>query len=516
MYKLLCLPALLAFGTTAMAQPGSLDAGFGTNGTATFLPQPTLNKMYGIAEQSDHKILLAGYGQAGPPLAMLTRLLPDGSLDPGFGVNGYASTVVGLSGSVGYAVAVQPDGKILLAGAIYNNASENFLLVRYLPDGKLDLGFSGDGFQTISFGTNNDDVARVILLQPDGKMLLVGTATNSVGSTFALARLKTDGSLDATFSGDGKATVSIGSFFTNAFAAVLQPDGKVVVAGTAKFGMSDDVALARLSSDGTLNASFGNGGKTTTDLGSDIDSGNALALRPDGSMVVAGKTGSSRDFALLRYQSNGTLDTGFGNQGIVTTDFFGFDDYANAVLLQPDGKIVCGGYAYVGTLPDFALARYQSNGALDAGFGSGGQVTTDFGNGYDYGFPMLLQADGKLLMGGYSFSSGHTAFATARYLSGLNVGVVDFSAPAISGLVAPNPVGASAVFEFETLQPGLFTLDLTDAQGRVLQTFFTEKELAAGQQAEQLSFHSDLPGGWYLLRLSEPERQLTVKVLVRQ
>lgn len=509
-YRLLTL--LTLFAATAFAQPGSLDASFANNGIATYLPQPTLNKLYGIAEQSDHKLLLSGYAQAAVPLSTLTRLLPDGRLDSLFGANGMISTAIGTSGSAGYAVAVQPDEKILLAGVAYNAVS-NFMLARFLPDGKPDLSFSGDGIQTLSFGSGSDDVARVILLQPDGKILLIGTATNSTGSLLALARFQTDGSPDATFSGDGKVILSIGSFFTDAFAALLQPDGKIVVAGTAKFGMNDDVALARFLSNGTLDATFGTGGKTTTNLGSDADSGNALALQADGSILVAGKTGSSRDFALIRYHNDGTLDTGFGNQGMVITDFFGSDDYANAILLQPDGKILCGGYAYDGTLPDFALVRYQADGGLDASFGSGGQITTDFGNSYDYGFPMLLQADGKILLGGYSFAAGHTAFAVARYLSGLNVGVVDFSAP-VTGLIAPNPVGKTALFEFEVLHAGLYNLTLTDAQGHLVQQFFTQKKLDTGKQAETLSFGNNLPNGWYVLQLSDGAGQLAVKVLV--
>jgi len=514
MQKFNCTIALLSLITvTAMAQPGALDSGFGTSGTATYLPQPILNKVYGVALQNDHKILLGGYAlAAGVSRFTLGRLLSDGSPDATFGTNGFISTPIGTDGSAGYALAVQPDGKILLAGVAYNTHN-NFAVARYLPNGQADQSFSGDGIQTISFGSASDDVVRAIALQPDDKILLVGTATNSAGSSMALARLHTNGALDASFSGDGKTTLSIGTFFTDAYTAVLQVDNKIIVVGSAKFGMSDDVALARFLPNGTLDTTFGNAGHTTTNLGSDADSGNAITIQPDGAIIVAGKTGINRDFALLRYLSNGTLDKSFGNQGVTTTDFWGFDDFANAVLLQPDGKIVCGGYAYNGTLPDFALARYLPDGTPDTNFGTDGLVTTDFDNSYDYGFPMAWQTDGKILLGGYAFGNSKTAFALARYLSGLNVGVVDFFAP-LSGFIAPNPIEQSAVFEFEIVHDDLFTLTLTDMQGRVVQTFFSGKKLLASKQTEQILFPSDLQKGWYVLRLSDSaQHQLSIKIL---
>lgn len=507
------LSAIACLTFSSWAQSGALDADFGSDGLSTPLPQPLFNKAYSVLVQPNHKILLAGYSLSGAAnVFSLTQLLPNGDPDITFGNNGFVETPIGANAAC-YAAVLQSDGKILLAGTatdIQSGASD-FAIVRYLPDGAVDSSFAADGIQTISFGTG-DELARAIALQPDGKILLAGTATTGNGSLMALARLTEDGQTDITFSGDGRATLAIGAIFTNGFALVLQPDGKIILAGNAKFGMADDVALARFLSNGNLDISFGNAGYLTTNLGSDADSGNALAIQPDGKILVAGITGNTRDFVLLRYAATGILDQSFGTQGVVTTDFFGGDDYANAILLQPDGKIILGGYAYIGTLPDFALARYENNGDLDADFGDAGLVTTDFDSSYDYGFPLSFQPDGKLLLGGYSFSSGHTSFALARYISGLNVGVVDFSQK-ISGLIAPNPVGEQAVFEFELLQPGLCSLLLLDAQGRLVQTFFNNKRIGVGKQSEVLAFRSNLPAGWYLLRLDDGGRQLTVRVL---
>lgn len=497
----------------SFAQSGSLDDSFGNQGLVTFLPEQTLNKGYGIAVQADQKILLAGYALNGTSNEfVLLRILPDGALDPDFGIDGMVKTTVGTD-ALCYAIALQPDGKILLAGATStaSNGSKDFALLRYLPAGTLDSSFSADGIQALSFGIG-DDIARAVLVQPDGNILIAGTSTNGNNALMAIARFQPDGSPDLSFSTDGKNTLGIGTIFSNAYAMALRSDGKILLSGSAKFGMSDDVALAQFNANGMLDTGFGNSGYTVTNLGSDADSGNALAVQPDGKILVAGITGDQRDFALMRYGTNGTLDLNFGNQGKVFSDFAGSDDYANSIIVQPDGKIMLGGYAYIGALPDFALIRYLPDGTPDPDFGINGQVTIDIDQGYDYGFPMTLQADGKLIQAGYSFSNGHTALAIARIISGLQVGVLDYTAP-FTGFIAPNPVGQSAVFEFETRQSGSYSLSLTDLEGRVLQQFFNNKVLKTGKQSETLIFTSGLPQGWYCLNLEGHGHIWAIKIL---
>jgi uncharacterized delta-60 repeat protein len=509
----LSIVGFLSFSTLSFAQAGSIDTDFGSNGTTTFIPQPLLNKAYGIALQPDQKILIAGYALSGSANVFeLARLMPNGTPDSAFGTDGLVQMLVG-SDAVCYAIALQPDGKILLAGGASSasNGSKDFTLLRFLPNGSLDSTFSGDGIQTISFGIG-DDIARAVILQPDEHILIAGTSTNGNNSLMAIARVKPNGTPDATFSGDGKNTLAIGTIFTNAYAMALLSDGKIMLAGAAKFGMSDDIALARFLPSGVADVTFGISGHIVTDLGSDADSGNAITIQDDGKMLVVGITGATRDFALLRYLPNGTLDPNFANQGHVLTDFAGSDDYANAVLLQSDGKILVGGYAYNGSLPDFAMARYLSDGTIDPNFGLNGLLTTDFSNGYDYGFPMAIQLDGKLLQAGYSYSNGHTAFAVARYISGLDVGLLDPSA-SNTAFISPNPVHQTAIFEFGITQPGVFTLSLSDVHGQQVQTFFRAKQFETGRQSESLLFSSNLPAGWYLLQLNGEGHQWTIKIL---
>jgi len=518
MQKLLCaILCFIWFVKLLPAQAGSLDVTFGDNGMITQLPQSVLNKAYGFAIQPDSKILIGGYALAGSSNEfVLTRLLPNGDPDLNFGVDGIVETSFGTD-ALCYAVALQADGKILMAGgaATASNGSKDFAILRFLPDGTLDDTFSVDGIQTISFGIG-DDIARSILIQPDGNILVSGTSTNGNNSLMAIARFKPDGTPDVSFSSDGKNTLAIGTIFTNGYGMALLPDGKIMLVGAAKFGMADDVALARFLANGTVDPGFGVSGHVVTNLGSDADSGNAIAIQSDGKMLVAGITGANRDFVLLRYLSDGSLDPDFLNQGIVTTDFNGSDDYANSLLIQPDGKILVGGYAYQGALPDFAMARYLPDGIIDTNFGINGIVTTDFGNGgYDYGFPLILQSDGKILQGGYSYFSGHTAFAAARFISGLNVGVLDYSASVV-GFIAPNPIIQSANLEFNIPTAGLFKLQLLDQEGRMVQNFFSDKYLESGQQTEALFFSDELPAGWYLLQLTGLGHLWNIKVLKHQ
>src|SRR5262249_44539014 len=215
-----------------------------------------------------------------------------------------------------------------------------------------------------------------------------GHTTSSSTLDFALARYNPDGSLDPTFGSSGKQTTDFFGNQDSAFGLVIQPDGKIVLAGYAHHGddtPTSDFGLARYNPDGSLDQSFGAGGKITTDFFGSNDVAYRIALQPDGKLVLAGLTfnpaTSSNDFAMARYKPDGSLDHSFGAGGKQTTDFFGGFDYAAGLAIQPDGKIVLAGVAGHGnnvSTYDFALARYNQDGSLDHSFGDGGKQTTDF------------------------------------------------------------------------------------------------------------------------------------------
>jgi uncharacterized delta-60 repeat protein len=221
------------------------------------------------------------------------------------------------------------------------------------------------------------------------------------------------GILDSAFGTGGKVTTDFGGPYDWANALVVQPDGKLVAAGAS----GDNFALARYNANGTLDSAFGAGGKVTTDFGG-FDEANALVVQPDGKLVAAGASSAAGtyDFALVRYNANGSLDSTFGAGGRVITDFFSRpDDVATALVVQPDGKLVAAGYSLADAGYDFALARYNPNGTLDSAFGAGGQAITDFGGPDDAATALVLQSDGKLVAAGYTQAAGGYDFALARY-----------------------------------------------------------------------------------------------------
>src|SRR6266568_3400913 len=346
-----------------------------------------------------------------------------GDLDATFCTGGKVTTDFAGDSDHARAVAIQTDGKIVAAGKATNSrrGGEDFALARYNPDGTLDTTFGTGGRVTTDFAGDADE-AFAVVLQADGKIVAAGKATAGYrGEDFALARYNPNGTLDTTFGTGGKVTTDFAGDADQAFALVLQTDGKIVAAGEANAGYrGEDCALARYSPNGTLDTTLVVGGKVTTDFAGNTDRAFGVALQTDGRIVAAGEATAGyrgEDFALARYNSNGTLDTTFGTGGKVITDFAGDTDRAFAVAVQTDGRIVAAGEtttSYRGE--DFALARYNPNGALDATFGEGGQVTTDFAGDTDRAFALALQTDGKIVAAGEAKTQTKEDFALARYL----------------------------------------------------------------------------------------------------
>ena len=217
-----------------------------------------------------------------------------------------------------------------------------------------------------------DDYARAVRLQADGKIVVAGHAYSG-SNNFALARYNANGSLDTSFDGDGKLTTDFGGGTDLAFALALQADGKIVAAGEATVTSNIDFALARYNANGSLDTTFSSDGKLVTDFSAGYDHGSAVAVQADGKIIVAGYAFGATmfDFALARYNSNGDLDTTFDGDGKLVTDFAGDMDLAFAIALQPNGKIVVVGNAF-STSSDFALARYNPDGSLDTTFAGDG------------------------------------------------------------------------------------------------------------------------------------------------
>jgi uncharacterized delta-60 repeat protein len=411
------LSALLVLGAgSAQAVPGNLDPSFGSGGVATIRIGGSASAQ-GVVLQPDGKIVEAGWSLDGSDgVFALARFGADGSLDTQFGSKGTTTTAWGTH-SQARGLALQPDGKIVVAGQIFYQAK--FALARYRPDGSLDPSFAADGKQTFPIGEASG--AAAVAVQPDGKIVVAGFSSSDTSSAVALARLKPNGLPDPGFGTDGITTTAIGTH-SAAEALVLQPDGKLVVAGfSAVGGGFTRATLARYGVGGALDDGFGSGGIATLAGSPNNADAHALALQPDGKIVVAGND-SGRGLLLARYAANGTLDQGFGAGGRVLTRRDGNSE-ATGVALQPDGKIVVAGRTRDGPVSTYAVARYDATGSLDLSFGRGGVVVTRLAplpkvaSGTAAG--VVLQADGKIVVGGtiqqLTGAAGPT-FGLARYL----------------------------------------------------------------------------------------------------
>ena len=405
--------ALLAlFVQPVAAAPGDLDTTFGTGGKVITPIGGVSASAGGVLVQQDGKIVVTGSSRnSNNNDITLVRYNANGSLDTSFGNAGKVTTDVSGDDDGGISIALQSNGKIVVTGYSFNNC----VLLRYNSNGSLDSSFGSGGKVITAFGSLND-AGMSVVLQGDGRIVVAGRFSNGLANSavFVLVRYDTNGSLDTSFGSEGIVNTSISRFCT-CFSTVIQNDGKIVVAGYALAGNHTDFALVRYNRDGTLDNSFGSDGKITTAVGSNYDHAYSVVVQGDGKIIVAGDSndGAYYDFALVRYTTTGALDTSFGSGGKVTTPIGSGDDKGQSVAVQSDGKIVVAGNSN----GNFALVRYNASGALDPNFGSGGKVTTLINSDSYSGHSLVLQSNGKIVVAGSSQkSNGYYDFAVMRYM----------------------------------------------------------------------------------------------------
>jgi uncharacterized delta-60 repeat protein len=422
---------LLAMPSPIEAAPGELDPTFGSGGKV-ITPVSSLadGAALAVAVQSDGKIVAVGPSNSGTTSApnydfALVRYNTDGSLDSSFGTGGKVATDLGGIHEVAWGVALQPDGKIVVAGESGSSTTiKDFALARYNTNGTLDSSF-GTGGKVITPVSSLADGAGAVAIQSDGKIVAAGYSNSGTASAvnrdFTLLRYNANGTLDNSFGVGGKVITDFGSSIDDqANAMAIQSDGKIIAVGYYGLASSAgaDYALARYNVDGSLDTSFGTGGKVVTPVGNTYDEALAVAIQADGKFVVAGisHNGANNDFSLVRYNTNGSLDNSFGTGGKVITAIGSGDDNASGVAIQSNGKIVVAGESNSGTSTapnyDFAVVRYNTDGSLDTSFGTGGKVITPISSRNDFVYAATIQADGKIIVAG----SSSTNFALVRYL----------------------------------------------------------------------------------------------------
>jgi uncharacterized delta-60 repeat protein len=402
--------AALALAALVAGRPGGLDPSFGSGGKVVTVIDDGATAQ-AIALQRDGKLVVAGFvAKYGSNSNFeVARYTARGRLDRRFGQGGKVATDFGAF-AYAHAVKIQPDGKIVVAGVVVGS-SEGVAVARYRPDGSLDSSF-GAGGKVLQPGGG-----FALALQRDGKIVVGGEENRG----FAVYRLEPDGSLDAGFGMNGEVTTPFEPYSAAVRGLAIQPDGKIVAVGNAAQHERDEWAIARYNPDGSLDPTFGSGGKVTI-LGNalSLNGATAVALQGKKRILVAGT--SLSHVALAGFRPNGALDPGFGvNQGVTTLDATSTTSggSANAIRLQRDGKIVIAGEGSDQGTGKFVIARFDRNGIPDPSFSGDGSVTTSLSSGEDGAYGLVIQRDGKLVAAGAADENGQTGgmIALVRYLA---------------------------------------------------------------------------------------------------
>jgi uncharacterized delta-60 repeat protein len=346
------------------------------------------------------------------------------ALDTSFSGDGKVTTSFTTPGDdVGSGIAVQADGKIVVVGTS-NSGSGNseFAVARLNDDGSLDNSFDGDGMVTTSFTTPGDDVGSGIAVQADGRVVVVGTSNSGSGnSEFAVARFNDDGSLDNSFGVGGLVTTSFSGGDDVGSGIAVQADGRVVVVGTSDNGSgASELAVARFNLDGSLDNSFSGDGRVTLSFTAGDDVGSGIAVQSDGKIVVVGTTDdlSNTWFAVARFTVNGSLDNSFGGDGtVISRSKINGDDMGSGNAVQSDDRTVVVGSSDDGSGEwRFVVARFNIDASFPDPVGSSGKAITSFSAGDDIGSGIAIQSDGRIVVVGTADDgSGDSDFAVARY-----------------------------------------------------------------------------------------------------
>jgi len=502
------------------AQPGSLDPSFANNGIFTSQINTSWDEAKALTVQEDGKIVTAGYiDQSGADPATgddfyIRRFNTDGSPDLDFGEDGIV--IQDLSGGADGAwdVEIQSDGKIVAAGFGWQSW-ERALVMRLNQDGTLDDSFGDAGMAVIEIGGFTDRIWD-IEIQPDGKIVGCGTCFVS-GSNFdwCALRLHTNGNLDTTFGDDGVLSLDLGDQQVSAEALAILDDERILMGGYSNSSGPYAMQFAMLNSDGTLDETWGEEGLVQVVISGADDALKSIAIQPDGKIVGGGYSwnGSNYDYALVRLNPDGSLDESFDGDGLERTSIGEANDAIEDIYIRPNGKILAGGYSEVeGSVFDWSLAMYNPDGSLEEGFGTDGKVIAGISDGWDTAFGIEPSADGNILTAGFSDGGDEIYELTlAMFLDQFDLGIVG-QGEEEKLLVYPNPIASSTTLRFELKTKGKYSVKLLDLSGQLIAEIIPERSFHPGQHELLLEMPKDLPFGNYLIRFASSSESIVVKI----
>lgn len=483
----------------SFSQPGTLDTTFDLDGKK-IISFATPND-YGefVLIQPDNKIIVGGRSSlTGGNLSFsLARMNPSGSFDSSFGTSGKVTTTYGTEGFEAMSGALQSDGKIVVIGNAFTNISLGYsqiAVVRYNSDGTLDTTFDTDGMAFTQVPTSNEDFVKAVKIQADGKILVGAQSKINFNFDFVLLRYNSDGSLDTAFDSDG----IVRTEFPNneaIYDIALQSDGKIVAVGY-KGNTNDDLYVVRYNTDGSIDTSFATSGFFTYDFASNHNYITTVAMTSDNKIVLGGRyqNGAGNSPFVARLNNNGTFDTSFDTDGIL---ILATDEQINDVVLQADDKIIAAGLSN----GKFGVWKLNTNGAFDTTFGTAGKVETLININFCLGKMAALQPDGKIVVVGDTYGSPFTKYGVVRYNNDAPLSTNLFLSSNCK--MYPNPSSGRVFIEVDDdfLGANVTIYNLIGQKTEVFKIDSTVKE-------------AQLDKGIYLVELEKKGAKLTKKLIV--
>ncbi len=461
---------LLCCLTHLFAQlPGELDFTFSGDGIVTTDYDFTSDAGYGIAVQEDGKIVVTGTVINGTDQDLIVvRYNADGSFDASFATDGIYIYGYAGTGERGNSVIIRSDGKIVVGGTAFNGTDDDFFLTLLETNGTPDPAFGTSAGYT-QFDINGDDAVHDLAFDADGKILTGGSSGVSAPDC-ALARFSASGIPDVSF-GTGGALVITGFGPTSDLLvdiAVLD-DGKIAGAGITFTGAGNRMAAMRILSNGTLDNTFSGNGIDMPDFGTPLEAAFTVMPLAGGKLLLAGQVlndGTGVDFAFVQYNSDGTHDAGFGTDGMLSLDLTGVTEYFTGMIQQPDGKYLCGAYAWNGTNFDCMVSRLNPDLTPDESFGDAGKTVFGVGDTAEYVWGIAMQPDGKIVIAGSTYNGSENDILVARLFSGLETSI---NASAIENEFSVYPNPAHTIIHFDNAESGAYARILVyDITGKVV------------------------------------------------
>lgn len=497
--SLLLLAGCLA---NANGQAGTIDMNFGENGYVKANFDNTNGHFSSIMTQQDGKIVAVGHTLFD---VEVKRFLPNGQKDAQFGNSG--TKVIEAFNTYSTTGGLSPEGKILAVYVGYGNspsAQTVVKIVRLLPNGSLDASFGNNGTVTLDIPGMLDVLSDKVYFLPTGEIIFAGGTLNISYPELKVVKLKSNGSLDASFGQNGVMKLPVDGGFSRLRTSFQLPNRLVLATSRDN---ENGMTIYRIFDNGTKDPSFGQNGKKLVFYSNSIMVGGVLGL-DNGEIAVAasnGQYGATNNYYLSKLQKNGEPVAGFGTNGVVAIDM-NYPALATGLAKQSDGKFLIGGMTGIGDGEDYSITRVGPDGSIDHGFGTNGIAKTFDSDGNHCATTMTLQSDGRILIGGFS-TYGQASMA--RYLTENANGVDDLDLGISNALIYPNPTAGEALVKFNLVKSETTTLSLLDAVGR---TIWTEKTYRPQGMNEQALPMQDLPAGVYFVKIQTETGTVSQKI----